>query len=844
MYMVLKSLFVYPRYPENLRKLIYLAYNLWTLWDADAIKIFYRIDPALFRSTNKNPVAFLHSIPEGRLAELSNDRTFLYDLEKAWDKFEAYEKNQTRYDELFKNVHIAYFAMEYGLHQSIPIYAGGLGILSGDYLKGVSDLGIPIVGIGLFYRYGYFNQRINLNGVQEEVYRENSVYYMPVKEFKTTDGNPIYVTVQILNTPVKAKVWYINVGKAKILLLDTNIEDNLPEFRTITDYLYVAKKDVRLMQEIVLGFGGMKVLEVAGIKPDIFHLNEGHSAFLILERLNNLINKEKYTLKEAYGLIKNTTVFTTHTPVEAGNENYPADMIKKYFEKELNGIGITFDEFLGFGKRGEDATFWLPAFAIRFSQYVNGVSKIHSDVSKKMWGVLFPQQELREIPIISITNGVHYSWLSNEMRELFERYLGTDYIYEKGNGEKWKRILSIPDEEIWETHLKRKREMILFLRKTVEEQYIQKGYSLVKIKKAQEMLNPRYLTICFARRFATYKRPTLIIRDKERLKRILTNNERPVQLIFTGKAHPADFAGKNMIKEILDFAREYGVEDRVIFIENYTRDVAIHLVQGVDVWLNTPVKPLEASGTSGIKAGINGVLNLSVMDGWWPESYTMKNGWAITAGEVYGDPELRDSAEANQIYDLLEEEIASLYYDRDELDIPREWVQMMKESIYSIYVGFNINRMLDEYCEKFYLSAVKQRRGLLDNDRKPLKDLIKRSEVINKLWEKVFIKDVITDIDRKDVLFVNDSVHVECYVQLDDVDPSFIDVEIFYSREKDHSFDAVRLNFVEKYQDNVGKYEGNLVLISSGIQSIRIRLVPSDEHIRNLYPDLVKWEKV
>ncbi|KPJ80377.1 MAG: hypothetical protein AMS17_20575, partial [Spirochaetes bacterium DG_61] len=275
-----------------------------------------------------------------------------------------------------------------------------------------------------------------------------------------------------------------------------------------------------------------------------------------------------------------------------------------------------------------------------------------------------------------------------------------------------------------------------------------------------------------------------------------------------------------------------------------TRDVAIHLVQGVDVWLNTPVKPLEASGTSGIKAGINGVLNLSVMDGWWPECYNMKNGWAITAGEVYGDPELRDSAEANQIYDLLEEEIASLYYDRDELDIPREWVQMMKESIYSIYVGFNINRMLDEYCEKFYLSAVKQRRGLLDNDRKPLKDLIKRSEVINKLWEKVFIKDVITDIDRKDVLFVNDSIHVECYVQLDDVDPSFIDVEIFYSREKDHSFDAVRLNFVEKYQDKLGKYEGNLALISSGIQSIRVRLVPSDEHIRDLYPDLVKWEEV
>jgi len=842
--MMLKNIFVYPRYPENLRKLIHLAYNLWSLWDAEGKKIFYRIDPALFRDKNLNPVAFLHAIPEERLRELSKDNSFLYELEKIWEKYLAYEKNQTRYVELFKNVDVAYFSMEYGLHQSIPIYAGGLGILSGDLLKGVSDLGIPMVGIGLLYRYGYFTQRINMNGLQEEVYRENSVYYMPVKEMKTTEGNPIYINVDILNTPVKVKVWCIRVGKARLLLLDSNVEENPPEVRSITDHLYVAKKDVRLMQEMILGFGGVRILETIGIKPDIYHINEGHSAFLILERLGKLINRENYSFKEAYAIIKNSTIFTTHTPVEAGNENYPAEMIKKYLEKEIAATGLSFEEFFKYGKRGEDATFWLPAFAIRFSRYVNGVSKIHSEVSKKMWNMLFPQKIIRDIPIINITNAVHYSWLSSEMRELFERYLGTAYIYEKGDENNWERILGIPDEEIWEIHLKQKREMIIFLRKVVEKQYIEKGYSLVRIKKAQEMLNARYLTIGFARRFATYKRPTLIIRDKERLKGILTNSEKPVQLIFAGKAHPADFAGKNMIKEILDFAREYGVEDRVIFIENYTREIAMHLIQGVDVWLNTPVKPLEASGTSGIKAGSNGVLNLSVLDGWWPEAYNMKNGWAITAGESYTDHELRDTAEANQLYDLLEEEITALYYDRDELDIPREWVNMMKESIYTIFRGFNINRMLDEYAEKFYLPAIARKRSLLSDGGKQLKDVIRKADTIQKYWEKVYIKDVFADVDQKELLFVNDVIHIECNVYLDDIDSSLIETELFYSREKDDSYQIIKMSFVEKYQDKTGKYEGSVLLSSSGLQSIRVCLLPSDEDIRVLYPDLVKWREV
>jgi starch phosphorylase len=842
--MALKNLFVYPKYPEELMKLIDLSYNLWSLWDLDAVKIYSRIDPNLFRSVNQNPIAFLHSVPEQRLEELSRDRAFLTDLGRIWEKYKTYVGRSTRYGELFAQKSIAYFSMEYGLHHSISNYAGGLGILAGDHLKGVSDLGVPLTGVGLFYTYGYFNQRINLNGMQEEVYKTSSVYYMPVKEYKTSDGKPLMVSIEILGTELKVKVWYVNVGKAKLLLLDTNLDENPPQLRTITNHLYDANKDTRLMQEIVLGFGGMRTLEALGIEPDVFHLNEGHSAFLIVERLMDLMKKKKYSFEEAFALIKNSTVFTTHTPVEAGNENYPADMIKKYLEKAVKTIGLSFETFVKYGFLHDGNMFWLPAFAIRFSRYVNGVSRLHSEVSRNMWRDLFAQKDVREIPIINITNGVHYSWLSNDIRELFSSYVSPDYHYEMLNDEGMQRIMDIPNEEIWDAHVKRKREMIIYLRRITEEQYMQKGFSLVKIKKAQEMLNFNHLTIGFARRFATYKRPTLLIRDRERLRKILTNSERPVQIIFAGKAHPADFSGKNMIKEVLDFAREFGLEDRVIFIENYSREIAMHLVQGVDIWLNTPIKPLEASGTSGMKAGINGVLNLSILDGWWPECYNGKNGWAITAGDIYTEPELRDSAEANQIYDLLEEEIAPLYYTRDERDLPVKWVQIMKESMYTVYKDFNLNRMISEYCDAFYAPALQSRERMLANDGTNLKEIVQKSEQVKKCWSKVYIKEVFADIDGREVLFINDTIHFECYVYLDEVDPSLISVELFSVVEKQQKTTAIPLRFVEKYQDKSAKYEGNLTLEEPGMQSIRARLLPADEDIRVLYPDLVQWKEM
>lgn len=837
--MFFKNIFVNPRYPAKLEKLFTLAYNLWSLWDADALGLFYRVDAPLFRSLNKNPIKLLHNITDKRMEELARDEAFLYDLEKVWKKFELYTKHHKLFSDTYKDSTIAYFSMEYGLHKSIPNYAGGLGILSGDHLKGASDIGIPIIGVGLFYRYGYFNQRINVNGLQEENYVENDVYYMPIRELKDERGESVFVTVDILGKPVKVKGWYINVGMIKLILLDTNVEDNPTEFRAITNYLYDADRDKRIQQEIILGFGGPRMLDRIGIKPTIYHLNEGHSAFLILERLKSYIG-EGYTFSEACKIVKASSVFTTHTPVQAGNENYPVEKVKEYLEKDIEALGIKFDNFAQYGFYGDEKTFWLPALAIRFASRVNGVSKLHAEVSRKMWKDLFLNRLFEEIPIIGITNGAHYSWLSTEMQQLFSRYLGPDFIYSNNNEGILKRILEIPDEEIWEAHMQRKREMIAFLRDYMKKNYTEKGFSLVKIRKVQDILNPRTLTIGYARRFATYKRATLIIKDKERLKRLISNPDKPVQIIFSGKAHPADLAGKNMIKEIIDYAREYGLEDRIIFVENYDRSIAEHIVQGVDVWLNNPIKPLEASGTSGMKAGMNGVLNLSVLDGWWPECYNCKNGWAITAGEIYENQELKDLAEANQIYDTIEEDILNLYYRRDEHDIPREWVRMMKESIYTVFKGFNIGRMLEDYSHEAYIPAIETTRKLTEGNGKLLKELEKEYQSIRSVWDKIHIKDVFTDIDSKEALFSGDTINIDCYVYLDDAGKGLFDLELCYYVEKKKELKVEKMHFAERYDDKTAKFNIKLKLESSGIQKLTIRLVPANREIRLLYPELIK----
>lgn len=848
--MIFKNIFVFPDYPENLHKLFKIAYNLWWTWNYEAVNLFYRINAQLFREVNHNAVKFLHLLPKEKIKALAKDKGFLFELDKIWQKFNEYIK----YVESFKSEDgneyglsesdaIACFSMEYGVHESLPIYAGGLGILFGDYLKRASDIGLPVIAVGLLYKYGYFNQRITFEGQQEEVLEEFENQFTPIKEIRSPNGEPAYIEVQMMDESIKVKLWKVDVGKVKLILLDTDIEDNPPHLRDIANELYIADREKRLQQEMVLGLGGIKAFESMGINPKIYHLNEGHSAFLIIGRLQKLMKKEGFSFSEAHALIRASTVFTTHTPVIAGNENFKTELIKKYLEPEIKPLSISFDQLVSYGfVEGKKDVFWLPAFAISFSRYVNAVSEQHKEVSRKMWANIFPQRPLIEIPINYVTNGVHISWVSEPFVYIFNRYIGSDFIVCDEKQERWKNIYSIPDEEIWEAHRKNKNVLLRFIRKKIAEGYAAKGYSHAKALKITNIFNQEYLTIIFAKRFASYKRATLILKDKDRLKKILTNSEKPVQLIFAGKAHPADESGKKMIKEIIDFARDYEVEDKVIFLENYEINMARHLIWGADIWLNTPIRDNEASGTSGMKAAMNGVLNLSALEGWWKEGYNRKNGWAISAGEISTNWELQEIAEANQLYELLEEEITELYYERNQAGIPEEWVKMMKESMCSICQHFNMNRVLVDYLKKLYLPCRKDYERIRGNDYKLLKEAMGEEEEVLKHWETIKILYFSTDIDKRENVKEGENVNVECQVHLGEAPTDIFKVELFYLISTEQNYKIIPMH-LEKKENNTGYYRCSFIIEIHGLQNINVRIKPANEIVEDIHPELIKWKE-
>ncbi len=843
--MIFKNIFVYPKYPENLSRLYVLARNLWCTWNYEAIDLFYRIDSQLFRSVNHNPLRLLLSLPQDRIGELSRDRGFLLELERVWEKFQDYMKYKRAQDgsggELGDSDIVAYFAMEFGLHECIPIYGGGLGILSGDFLKAASDLDMPIVGVGLIYKFGYFTQRINIDGQQEELFVEFANHLLPIQELKDSAGHNAHVRIQILGQDLKMKLWQIDVGKTKLILLDTDIEDNPPDLRDITYELYVADRDKRLQQELVLGFGGVKALDLLNIKPKIFHINEGHSTFLVVARLQELMIEKKFPFSEAKSLIRASTVFTTHTPVIAGNENFKTEVVKKYLEPSVKQLGLSFDELAAYGLIDDNKdNFWLPAFAIRFAKYVNCVSKLHRDVSRRMWASLFPEMPIVEIPIDHVTNGVHRSWLSEPFTNMFSRHIGPDYIHCAQDEQFWSNIRDIPDEDIWEAHRKNKQSLVNFIRRKLADDLAGKGYAQPKIANLTRLLNPEYLTVVFARRFARYKRATLILKDKQRLKEILSNASRPVQLIFAGKAHPADDVGKDMIKEILDFAKDYQLQDKVIFLENYDMNVARHLVWGADVWLNTPLRENEASGTSGMKAAINGVLNLSVLDGWWPEGYNGKNGWAITAGEFYGHAEMQEIAEANQIYDLLEEEITEMFYDRDEFGIPRRWVKMIKESISAVCREFNMNRMLMGYVDKLYVPCKKEFEKLSEDNFRRLKEATEQAREIVTYWDSIKFTAVAVNADKKDRLVEGDHLEVSCTVDFGQAQPKLFSVELFYMLGDKSRFEVIPMQLQGK-ERTLAHYKCSLLIEGYGLQNINARIKPANQIVQDLHPELIRW---
>ncbi|MCS7246926.1 MAG: alpha-glucan family phosphorylase [Anaerolineales bacterium] len=707
--------------PRRIERLGELAYNLWWTWNPEAVRLYMRIDPLLWERTYHNPIKFLRQVERAKINAATLNRYYLENYDRVLSEFDSYMQ---RKDTWFAQTYpqwvyrpIAYFSMEFGLHETLPIYAGGLGVLSGDHLKEASDLGLPMVAVGFFYTEGYFTQRITEDGWQEAEYTHQVFDDLPVLPVLDEEEKPITVSVELPGREVQVRLWEVHVGRIPLYLLDANVEANSVTDRTLTARLYSGDLEMRIAQELLLGIGGVRALRVLGYNPSVWHMNEGHSAFLVLERLREYIEAGK-SFEEAKEIVKASNVFTTHTPVPAGNDEFPLWLIEKYLAPIWTQLGITREEFIELGRHttpwGE--MFSMPVLGLKLSEGRNAVSELHGQVARKMWHFLWPDLEVDEVPITHITNGVHLStWLARRMRYLFDEYLGEDWIERHDDFELWEKVMEIPDEKLWEVHRHLKRKLAYYIRERARWMWARGNVHPVQVIASGVLLDPYALTIGFARRFAPYKRANLLLHDPDRLLRIVTRADMPVQIIFAGKSHPDHEGGKLIIQEIYRFLKRSEVAGRMVFLEEYDVNLARYLVQGVDVWLNTPRRPNEASGTSGMKAALNGVLNCSVYDGWWREGYNGQNGWAIGQDVDYDDPQRQDEEDARSLYDLLEQEIVPLYYRRRSSDeLPGDWLYMMKDAMRTIVPQFVMRRMVKEYLDRLYIPILSPKKKVIE----------------------------------------------------------------------------------------------------------------------------------
>jgi len=776
---------VLPSLPERLAGLQKLAYNLWWCWNAEATALFRRVNPSLFEALDHSPIRLLTSLDQHRFEELTRDTSFLADLDRASAHLQTYLDEKTWFQSTYpqeSDTRIAYFSMEFGIHESVPVYSGGLGVLAGDHLKSASDLGLPLMGVSFMFREGYFRQYLNLDGWQQERYPENDFFNLPLIAELDAAGQPMTVSAPLPGRDVQMRIWRIQVGRVPLYLLDANLPANRPEDRNLTAQLYGGDTHTRIQQEILLGIGGLRALRALGKEPTVCHMNEGHAAFVTLERIRNLMAEQKHDFATAAEAVKAGTCFTTHTPVPAGNDSFPPAMIEQYLGAYVDSLGVDRATFYAKGRQHpENAAepFGMTVLALKLANTSNGVSALHGTVSRKMWNDIWKGLPEAEVPIGSITNGVHtQSWLAPEMGELFDRYVHVEWESKPTDFKVWNKVESIPDAELWRTHTKCRAKLIAFARARLKAQLQRRGAPPSDIHAADEVLDPEALTIGFARRFATYKRGDLIFRDAERLSKIVNDAKRPVQFIFAGKAHPKDNGGKELIARVVHQAQKAEFRKHVVFLEDYDMNMARYMIHGVDVWLNNPRRPLEASGTSGMKVAVNGGLNCSILDGWWVEGYDGDNGFAIGAGEEYADLNYQDEVEGRLLYELIERDLVPMFYNRDTEALPRQWIRRMKRSISTLVPVYNTNRMVEEYYKTCYLPSHHRFKTLSANHLAAAAELADWRKDLLAAWGNVKVEGI--EAPRGDLMKVGGEFPVSVTVNLGTLTPKDVEVQICY----------------------------------------------------------------
>lgn len=837
---------VTPELPETINRLRDIAYDFWFSWNPAGIEFFRSINSELWREVEHNPVKFLMRVRKEDLERAAQDEDYLILYKRVFDLYDRYISQDTWFAQKYpehKEEIIAYFSAEFGLHESHPIYSGGLGLLAGDHCKSASDLGLPFIGVGLLYKQGYFHQRINSAGKQEAEYPHLNFYELPITPVNNPDGSQLDVTVQLQGRTVFVQVWKVKVGRITVYLLDTDTPKNAPQDRILTGQLYGGDREYRLSQEIVLGVGGVRALRAMRINPSAWHINEGHAAFLIVERIRELM-RYMVSFETAREVVRASTIFTTHTPVPAGHDLFTEELITKFFNVMVNEMGISMKSLKDLAWDVARDSFNMTLLALRHAYLSNGVSKLHGKVAREMFQSEYRGLHPEEIPVFSVTNGVHVeTWMAVELKELFARYIGKKWFEQITEREMWEKVDQIPDQELWRVHRLLKERLISFARVNLKQQRRRNREPVQSILEIDEYLDPDILTIGFARRFATYKRANLLFRTPERLERLLNNNERPVRFVFAGKAHPADTLGQELIKKIYEFSLKPGFRGRILLLENYDIHLARHMVHGVDVWLNTPRRPMEASGTSGLKASLNGLINVSTLDGWWPEAYDGKNGFVVGSDSPYLSDEIQDQDDCFSLYSVLEEKVIPMYYRRED-GVSPEWVRMMKETIKTIAPVFNTGRMAAEYTDRFYIPAINRGKMFAANENYLANHAGNFKKLILDYWDQVSFVSVESSGRTK--MLAGEVIKISAVVNLGLIYTRSVILEIVYGKAVEgelRNISVVPMVLEGEIADNIYRYKGSLTL-PQGSYGYTVRVRPDSRDFPHTELPLVTWAPV